>query len=96
MSIKICNFCRKAYGEGVNGFCSEACELQSKKSKFTTMSVRHLTRNKLILLQNEILTSTNRKVPYSDLIDYIFDIAEKLLIDEELSERIIQDKKLFL
>jgi len=96
-NLKTCKFCREDYsGAGINGFCSEKCEAQSKKSKFTTMSVRHGIKNRLIKLQNEIIMSVNKKVPLSDLLEHVFDIAESSMIGETLAEKIINDSKYYL
>lgn len=95
--MKICNFCREEYsGEGFNGFCSEMCEAQSKKSKFTTMSIRHEIKNRITLLQNDIIVTVNKKVPLSDLIDHVFDIAEACVKNETLAKRIIDIGKYYL
>ena len=98
MTIQYCAFCRKELKRGekhVGKFCSEECESQAMKSTFTTMSVRLSTRNRLIVLQNDILSKTNVKVSYSDLIEHVFDLCVKVL-ETELPDKIIEEYKLYL
>ena len=96
---KICKNCREEIsGKDINGYCSEKCEAMSKKSKFTTMSIRHEIKNRLTLLQNEIIMSVNKKVPLSDLIEHVLDIAETEIAvkGDSLAEEIINDGQYYL
>ena len=97
VNLKVCNFCQKEFAVlGVEGFCSDICLARSKKSLWTTMSLKHPVRNRLILLQNDILQKTNRKIPYTNLINHILDIIEKLTGTNSLADRIINDYKYYL
>lgn len=97
MKLKICNFCREEYSDSdFEGYCSEACEAQSKRSAYTTISIRHDVRTRIILLQNEILKKTKRKIPYSDLLDHLFDICEQECREKKLPEVIIDNYKYYL
>ncbi|MFX1538593.1 MAG: hypothetical protein ACFFDI_30770, partial [Promethearchaeota archaeon] len=72
-----CKFCQNEYEVSeVQGFCSRECEMQHNKATFTTLSIKIAVRNRILLLQNNILKSCNRKIGYSDLIDHIFDLVE--------------------
>ncbi|KKN90939.1 hypothetical protein LCGC14_0225230 [marine sediment metagenome] len=96
MKISYCHHCRKEFTdksiEGDENFCSVDCELKSKKAIYTTMSVKHTVRNRLIVLQNVILGKVNRKIPYTDLINHILDIVyNDVGADGSVSDRIIND-----
>lgn len=97
MSLKICGFCQREYfDEGFKGFCCKDCELQSKKTSWTTMSVRRKTKAMLKSLQNDIYQKVYKEIPFSDLIEHILEIGKKALGKSSLSDRIINDYKYYL
>ncbi len=96
MKKSYCSYCRKEFvDDSIDGnkrFCSDDCELKSKKAIYTTMSLKLAVRNRLIVLQNKILGKVNRKVPYTDLINHLLDIIyNDIGADGSVSDRIIND-----
>ena len=95
MVLTHCSVCRKGFDdkseEGKAKFCSKACEDKSKRAVWTTMSVLHTTRNRLIILQNEILTKVNYKISYTKLIEHILDILNKELGTGKVADKIVSE-----
>lgn len=96
MKLQICANCRKEFPSNDPNalYCSKRCEKEAQKSKYTTISIKHSVKNRLILLQNDVLIKSNSKIPYSDLIDNLLDIAEKN--HSNLTDYIINEYKYYL
>jgi len=87
MNRLICRFCRKDFLDDSNPkFCSKSCEDNSKKAVHTTISIKHVIKNRIIDIQSEIMKKIHRKISFNDLIDYILDI---LTIDKKFIDKII-------
>ena len=88
----ICRYCRKDFlTESNEKFCSKQCEINSKKAVNTTISLKHVVRNRIIDIQNAVLKKIDRKISYNDIIDYIIDIMEKTVGKDVFIDKIINE-----
>ncbi|KKL56062.1 hypothetical protein LCGC14_2249150 [marine sediment metagenome] len=92
MKSVICRFCRKSFlTESNSKFCSKVCEIKNKEAVYTTISLKHVVRNRIIDIQNDILKKINRKVSYNDIIDYMVDVMEKTVGKDKFIDKIINE-----